>query len=53
MRIPKTINDRQKELLKEFEAEFEEAEEGKGDKKKEDDSCASSAWQRLKDFMKK
>mmetsp|Transcript_6385 Transcript_6385/g.10462 ORF Transcript_6385/g.10462 Transcript_6385/m.10462 type:complete len:375 (+) Transcript_6385:120-1244(+) len=54
VRIPKTINDRQKELLKEFEAEFEEAEEGKGDKKKEeDDSCTASAWQRLKDFMKK
>lgn len=57
VRIPKKINERQKELLKEFEAEFE----GGGDstdssqKKAEesDANCVNSAWQRLKDFMKK
>lgn len=52
--IPKKINDRQKELLKEFEAEFESA--GASEQKAGAGASAgeeSSAWQRLKDFMKK
>lgn len=57
VRIPKKINDRQKELLKEFEAEFEgsaESSSGSGKKQAEDsDATVNSAWQRIKDFMKK
>lgn len=58
VRIPKNINERQKELLKEFEAEFETNEGKDGDKAKKstadsDASCVDSAWQRIKDFMKK
>ena len=58
VRIPKKINNRQKELLKEFEAEFEtdgESADSSSKKKTEDSdaTCVNSAWQRLKDFMKK
>lgn len=59
VRIPKKINDRQKELLKEFEAEFEkeESQDG-GDNTKNSTydshtSCVNNAWQRIKDFMNK
>ena len=56
VRIPKEINERQKELLKEFEDEFHDKEEDDKDSKKSkdsDESCVNSAWQRIKDFMKK
>lgn len=51
VKIPKKINDRQKELLKEFEDEFEK--NSTGEKKDDDSDRCTSAWQRIKDFLNK
>lgn len=53
VQIPKTINTRQKELLKEFEAEFEGTGDQKNPQGADKETSRDSAWQRIKDFMKK